>query len=68
MSITITTDVFCDEEGCGWWIFGVVGKRTNASGARCNAGQQGWVHWGGKDFCPAHHPTGRRVVGGNNRE
>lgn len=41
MSITATTDVFCDI--CNNWIFGVTGPRSNARGARRHARENGWV-------------------------
>ena len=41
MSISITTDVFCDI--CGSWTFGAVGSKSSPQAARCNARRQGWL-------------------------
>ena len=56
MSLTITTDVFCDgtdEQGreCMEWEFGTTGPRTNATKARANAKGRGWTRVNGKDYC-----------------
>lgn len=40
MSITITTDIFCDI--CGWWICGATGHKVNVQKARRVARQKGW--------------------------
>ena len=54
MSITITTDVFCDI--CPNWTFGTTGSRPRARVARRNAKRAGWVRQrrDGKlvDICP----------------
>ena len=55
MSITITTDVFCDI--CGNWIFGVTGPRASARSARRRVKDNGWIRRrlpNGKmiDVCP----------------
>ena len=42
MSITITTDVFCDICGANW-TFGAVGSKYNHRAARRNARHQGWL-------------------------
>lgn len=56
MSITVTTDVFCEGtrngERCVQWIFGTVGPRSAAGEARKNAKAAGWVRRNGKDLCP----------------
>lgn len=41
MSITITTDVFCDV--CGKWIHGVTGSRPDRRTARHRAKANGWI-------------------------
>lgn len=41
MSITITTDVFCDI--CGTWTFGDVGPKPKIQEARQVARQKGWL-------------------------
>lgn len=41
MSITITTDVFCDI--CSRWIHGVVGPTSDARAARRVAKTNGWT-------------------------
>lgn len=52
MSITITTDVFCDGENCSAWVFGCCGPRTNAEAARKNAKREGWSITRKGEFCP----------------
>ena len=42
MSISITTDVFCDICGINW-TFGAVGSKPNPQAARRNAKRQGWL-------------------------
>ena len=42
MSITITTDVFC--EMCTEWVFGAVGSEADIHAARRNAKKQGWFY------------------------
>jgi hypothetical protein len=53
MSITVSTDVFCDGEDCSLWIEGVTGPRVNARDARATAKRCGWVIGRGRDLCPA---------------
>lgn len=54
MSITISTDVFCDGfADCSQWIEGVTGPRSDVKSARKNAKRYGWKHRAGKDYCPA---------------
>jgi hypothetical protein len=53
MSITISTDVFCDGEDCLNWTQGVTGRRAATWRARDAAKQSGWVHRKGRDLCPA---------------
>jgi hypothetical protein len=50
MSITITTDVFCD--GCGIWVSGYCGVRPNSKKARQEARANGWKCESMGDFCP----------------
>ena len=53
MSLTVTTDVFCD---CGDWTHGTVGSRIDAKAARASAKRAGWIctRRDGKlvDVCP----------------
>lgn len=42
MSITVTTDVFCDYPHCGQWEHGTVGSTPNATGARRRVAPAGW--------------------------
>lgn len=62
MSLTVTTDVFCDgldPDGynCAMWINGAIGSRRMVLEARKNAQRGGWMfvrhngEW--KDLCPA---------------
>lgn len=68
MSVTVTTDVFCDgvePSGmlCQQWISGeVVGPRSDATGARKTAKRAGWVRStaNGRDYCPTCH---KRMTG-----
>lgn len=53
MSITITTDIFCDGDDCGVWTDGTTGPRTNAPLARRNAKAAGWTITTRRDTCPA---------------
>ena len=58
MSITITTDVFCD--CCGEWTAGTTGPDQNSRGARELARMAGWIRTRDKsrfdgetvDLCP----------------
>lgn len=52
MSITVTTDVFCD--GCNNWTNGTSGPRTDTKTARTNAHLEGWKRSraNGNDYCP----------------
>lgn len=52
MSITVTTDVFCDGEGCSQWTHGITGPRTAADEARKAARRAGWLITRRGDFCP----------------
>lgn len=56
MSITVTTDVFCDYKDCERYC-GVSGKKLAARSARSEAKSQGWTRMDGKDYCPTHKPT-----------
>lgn len=58
MSLTITTDVFCDAPDCLAWIGGTTGARTDALGARRAAKMHGWVRRNRKDLCPEHADSG----------
>jgi hypothetical protein len=56
MSITVTTDVFCDHEDCLQWTFGAVGERVQARAARARARtEEGWTVREGLDICPRHN-------------
>lgn len=52
MSITLTTDVFCD--GCGTWEPNVTqtSERSRVRAARQLARQFGWVCSSHADWCP----------------
>lgn len=52
MSITISTDVFCDGADCSQWVEGVTGPRTRAEDARKEAKRKGWWISRHGDFCP----------------
>lgn len=53
MSISVTTDVFCDGNGCSLWAHGVTnGSRTAAKRARHEAKRAGWSITKHGDFCP----------------
>lgn len=54
MSISVTTDVFCDGNGCSLWTHGVTnGSRTAAKHARREAKRAGWSITKRGDYCPA---------------
>ena len=56
MSVSVTTDVFCDF--CNNWEHGVTGNRAKARAARIEVGFKGWTRtWDNgshqfKDVCP----------------
>lgn len=50
MSITITTDVFCDE--CNDWVHGTTGPRSATREARSVARANGWKCDRDGDLCP----------------
>lgn len=52
MSIAITTDIFCDGYDCGDWVGGVVGPRTNKTGALKEAKRHGWKITSRHHLCP----------------
>jgi hypothetical protein len=52
VSITVTTDIFCDGDDCSQWTHGAVSRRTAASAARKNARRAGWKITRKGDFCP----------------
>jgi hypothetical protein len=52
MSLTISTDVFCDGDACSQWVEGVTGPRSNAKDARQQALRFGWSISRAGDFCP----------------
>lgn len=52
MSLTITTDVFCDKRGCGNWVDGITGPRTDAKAARAETRRHGWKITRAGDLCP----------------
>ena len=62
MSITITTDVFCDRCESNW-IFGYVGTKVNKNAARESAKREGWSKVWNKqkerweDICPRCEKT-----------
>lgn len=60
MSVCITTDIFCDADGCGDWVSGVTSSRTDAKGARKEAKRFGWRCTPVGDFCPAHKDNPRK--------
>lgn len=51
MSITVTTDVFCDQ--CGDWVFGIASHKIENKKARLNAKKQGWLRIKNQDICPS---------------
>lgn len=53
MSVTITTDVFCDGTLCGGqWTGTTTGPRPDSRRARANARAIGWKYVDGRDLCP----------------
>ncbi len=50
MSLTLSTDVFCDQ--CGDWTPGTVGPRNGGREARTIARSRGWTFSKHKDLCP----------------
>lgn len=63
MSITVTTDVFCDV--CNDWVEGVSGRDfADKENARKHAKQHGWImmYWDGKliDLCPECQKENKR--------
>jgi hypothetical protein len=59
MSLSVTTDVFCDESGCHTWVAGTHGRaKAEAREARYAAGRMGWSRErrgdGFVDLCPEH--------------
>lgn len=52
MTITVSTDVFCDGEGCQRWVQGVTGRTSRSADARDRARKAGWVCKPGRDLCP----------------
>lgn len=53
MSVTITTDIHCDGEGCDVWTRGTTGPRPGAHAARVAAQRAGWQITRKRDLCPA---------------
>lgn len=49
MSITVRTEVFCDN--CCNWIQGAVGGQKLVQVARRYAQRQGWTRQNGRDLC-----------------
>lgn len=49
MSISVTTDVVCDE--CGHWNYGPTSGKKETLEARQMAKGAGWVHVNGEDIC-----------------
>lgn len=54
MSEVITTDVFCDVDGCGHWVDGVTGASPDRNAARKIARSKGWEVRGNEAICPRH--------------
>ena len=52
MSVVITTDIFCDGDGCAKWDDGVTGPKPMPSAARKEVKRLGWRHIRRKDYCP----------------
>lgn len=57
MAFTVTTDVFCDGEGCCSWIHGHTGARIERREAMKEAEKHGWrkiktPRGDFKDYCP----------------
>lgn len=50
MSLSVSTDVHCDE--CGAWVDGAVDTKMAASAARRAARLAGWKRIRGRDICP----------------
>lgn len=56
MSITITTDVFCDD--CGMdWVHGITGNKPQRAEARRVARAAGWLCDRSGDYCPKCRPS-----------
>jgi hypothetical protein len=71
MSLTVTTDVFCDYPGCIQWEHGVTGVAVRGGDARRKVEQVGWVRRRfvsrststvTVDLCPAHAGASREEV------
>jgi hypothetical protein len=59
MSLSVSTDVVCDEPHCGQWVAGVSGRqKVHAWEARHRAVRLGWSREGRGDgfvdLCPEH--------------
>lgn len=54
MSVTYTTDIFCEITGdtCLYWVHGVSGRGPNVKAARKVAKRLGWKRIDGQDICP----------------
>lgn len=57
VSITITTDVFCDGNDCGQWVDGATGMKSRAAAARKEAKRRGWKITRRADLCPVCRKT-----------
>lgn len=58
MSLSVTTDVFCDGEGCNQWVEGVSGRsRAHGREARQLAARAGW-----RRVTIENHPPRHRQV------
>lgn len=42
MSVTVTTDIFCEGDNCFAWIHGATGNRVKSTEARNHAKTNGW--------------------------
>jgi hypothetical protein len=53
MSVTVSTDIFCDGEGCIAWEHGVTGPRAYRREARLVVSSRGWKFTNDEgDLCP----------------
>ena len=53
MSFTISTDIFCDGDGCSAWTEGTTGIRTQVRKAKQIAARRGWKISTRRDLCPS---------------
>lgn len=63
MSVQVITEVHCEHDGGGCKEkIGHVGTRPEPRVLRAKGKAHGWSHIGGKDYCPDHKPTYKRVL------